>query len=97
METVRMKARDHTRLPVAGPHQTGAPAGIGRGSARWRFLAEASLALEASLDYQATLSNVVRLAIPAVADYAAIALRAAYGRSYWAANAFHDATRPWLP
>src|SRR5687768_15158744 len=31
---------------------------------RWRFLAEASEFLDASLEYQETLANVVRLAVP---------------------------------
>src|SRR4051812_22856225 len=42
--------------------------------ARWRFLAEASTILERSLDYKETLTNVVRLVVPRIADYAGIAL-----------------------
>ncbi|HEY0779516.1 MAG TPA: HAMP domain-containing sensor histidine kinase [Gemmatirosa sp.] len=65
-------------------------------AARWKFLAEASLALEDSLDYQATLCRVVRLAVPAMADYAAVALRADDGSSSWAATAHRDPASAWL-
>ncbi len=39
---------------------------------RLAFLAEASAQLSASLDYEVTLSNVARLAVPRLADYCAI-------------------------
>jgi PAS domain S-box-containing protein len=39
---------------------------------RLAFLAEASAQLSASLDYEITLSNVARLAVPRLADYCAI-------------------------
>jgi PAS domain S-box-containing protein len=39
-----------------------------------RFLAEASAALGASLDYEATLATVARLAVPALADWCAVDL-----------------------
>src|SRR5919107_5366270 len=37
-----------------------------------RFLAEAGEVLSSSLDYRATLSNVARLAVPALADWCAV-------------------------
>jgi signal transduction histidine kinase len=40
----------------------------------WKFLAEASLALEESLDYESTLSQVVRLGVPSIADFCTVAL-----------------------
>jgi PAS domain S-box-containing protein len=39
---------------------------------RLAFLAEASAQLSTSLDYEVTLSNIVRLAVPQLADYCAI-------------------------
>lgn len=49
----------------------------------WRFLAEASELLDASLEYQETLTNVVRLAVPRIADYAIITLREEDGSLHW--------------
>ena len=43
-----------------------------RAEDRLRFLADASAVLSSSLDYQATLSQVVELAVPALADWAAV-------------------------
>lgn len=43
-----------------------------RQSAKLVFLADASTELASSLDYQATLSNVARLAVPTFADWCAI-------------------------
>lgn len=43
-----------------------------RQSAKLAFLADASTELASSLDYQATLSNVARLAVPTFADWCAI-------------------------
>jgi GAF domain-containing protein len=43
-------------------------------AARVRFLADASAELAKSLDYQGTLANVARLAVPAFADWCAIDL-----------------------
>jgi signal transduction histidine kinase/DNA-binding response OmpR family regulator len=40
-----------------------------------RFLAEASIALSASLDYQTTLERVARLSVPALADWCAVDTR----------------------
>lgn len=51
---------------------------------RWKFLAEASAMLDASLDYETTLANVVRLSVPAIADYAGIALLTDDGEARWA-------------
>jgi len=41
---------------------------------RFRFLAEASQELSSSLDYELTLQNVARLAVPAFADYCMVDL-----------------------
>src|SRR5208283_400813 len=41
---------------------------------RFRFLAEASQELSSSLDYERTLQNVARLAVPAFADYCMVDL-----------------------
>jgi signal transduction histidine kinase len=43
-----------------------------RGERRWQLLAEASAAFETSLDYEATLDNVVRLVVPALADLCSV-------------------------
>ena len=47
---------------------------------RARFLAEAGAELSASLDYDATLSAVVRLAVPRLADYSITRVREEDGR-----------------
>jgi signal transduction histidine kinase len=44
-----------------------------------RFLAEASTALSSSLDYQTTLASVVRLAVPAIADWCSVEILGADG------------------
>ena len=41
-------------------------------TARLRFLADASIELASSLDYEATLAKVARLAVPTFADWCAI-------------------------
>ncbi|HJU69066.1 MAG TPA: GAF domain-containing sensor histidine kinase [Gemmatimonadaceae bacterium] len=56
----------------------------------WRFLAEASELLDASLEYQETLANVVRLAVPRVADYAIITLREEDGSLHWGGATHRD-------
>jgi signal transduction histidine kinase len=58
--------------------------------ARWRFLAEASAALDRSLEYEETLANVVRLVVPRIADYAVIALLADDGSLTWGYSAHCD-------
>lgn len=60
---------------------------IGR---RWRFLADASAALDRSLDFTETLANVVRLVVPRIADYAAIALIGDDGSLTWGYSAHAD-------
>jgi signal transduction histidine kinase len=60
---------------------------------RWRFLAEASAILERSLDYKDTLANVVRLVVPRMADYAAIALVADDGSLTWGSAAHCDPSK----
>jgi PAS domain S-box-containing protein len=51
-----------------------------RAEAAQRFLAEASRVLGASLDYEATLENVARLAVPEVADWCAVDVAGPGGR-----------------
>jgi hypothetical protein len=67
-------------------------AGLERGAirARWRFLAEASAALDRSLDYEETLTNVVRIVVPRMADYAGIALLRDDGSLTWGYSAHAD-------
>lgn len=60
---------------------------------RWQFLAEASEILEASLDYQETLANVVALAVPRIADYAIIVLLRDDGTLGWGWSAHRDPAR----
>jgi signal transduction histidine kinase len=62
-------------------------------SSRWQFLAESSELLDASLDYQETLANVVALAVPRIADYAIIALLRDDGTLGWGWSAHRDPTR----
>jgi signal transduction histidine kinase len=45
-----------------------------RAIGRWRFLADASAALDTSIEYEQTLANTVRLAVPEVADYCIVTL-----------------------
>lgn len=56
----------------------------------WKFLADASELLDSSLDYQSTLTNVLHLAVPAIADFSAIALRDADGSMSWGASVHRD-------
>lgn len=43
-----------------------------RSEQAWQFLADASVALSASLDYEATLKHVADLAVPTIADWSAV-------------------------
>jgi signal transduction histidine kinase len=63
---------------------------------RWKFLADASELLDSSLDYQATLKNVLRLAVPAIADYAAIGLLASDGSLNWGWSSHRDPAKTGL-
>jgi signal transduction histidine kinase len=72
----RRRRRDRRGGAMAGP--------------RWRFLADATEILDASLDYQETLANVVRLAVPKIADYAVIALLAEDGSLHWGSAMHRD-------
>ena len=56
----------------------------------WKFLADASELLDRSLDYQSTLTNVLQLAVPAIADFGAIALRAPDGSMSWGSSVHRD-------
>jgi signal transduction histidine kinase len=58
--------------------------------ARWRFLAEANTILDRSLEYKETLANVVRLVVPRIADYGAIALLDDAGLLTWGYSAYCD-------
>jgi signal transduction histidine kinase len=61
-----------------------------RPTGRWRFLADASAVLDASLDFEQTLANTVRLAVPEVADYCIVALAGEDGSGRWAHAAHRD-------
>lgn len=61
-----------------------------RASGRWRFLADASVALDASIEYEQTLANTVRLAVPEVADYCVVILLSEDGSARWADSAHRD-------
>lgn len=72
---------ERPRLPVVeGPAEIAALAGgmsvmsraVAHREDALRFLAEASKQLASSLDYETTLANVARLAVPAVADWCAV-------------------------
>src|SRR5919204_2168749 len=85
----------------AAPRATDRRSGARRRSAergaiigpRWKFLAEASAELDSSLEYQDTLTNVVRLAVPRLADYAAIGLLAEDGSLTWGCSAHRDPSK----
>jgi signal transduction histidine kinase len=86
------KIRANEESPTASasaerPPNTGRGATIGPW---WRFLAEASESLDASLEYQETLTNVLRLAVPKIADYAIITVRASDGSLHWAGARHRD-------
>src|SRR5712692_8677983 len=57
---------------------------------RWRFLADASTALDASLDYEQTLASTARLAVPEVADYCIVVLVDEDGTIRWPHSAHRD-------
>ncbi len=61
-----------------------------RASGRWRFLADASAALDTSIEYEQTLANTVRLAVPEVADYCVVILVDEDGTARWADSAHRD-------
>ncbi len=48
--------------------------GPSRATGRWRFLADASVLLDTSIEYEATLASTVKLAVPEVADYCIVVL-----------------------
>ena len=62
-----------------------------RPSGRWRFLADASAILEGSLDFEETLANTARLAVPEVADYCVVVLRGDDGSCHWGHGMHRDA------
>jgi signal transduction histidine kinase len=57
---------------------------------RWRFLVEASEILDSSLEYQETIANVVRLAVPRLADSATMILLGEDGSLTWGSSAHRD-------
>ena len=61
-----------------------------RATGRWRFLADASAALDTSIEYEETLANTVRLAVPEVADYCVVILLGEDGSTRWADSAHRD-------
>ena len=69
---------DHHRGPCEGlalaAETMMVTAGFDLGSQRLRFLAEASRLLAESIDYQATLKTVARLAVPDIADWCVVDL-----------------------
>ena len=64
-----------------------------RATGRWRFLADASAALDTSIDYAQTLANTVRLAVPEVADYCVVVLLGDDGSVRWADSAHRDPSK----
>jgi len=64
-----------------------------RAIGRWRFLADASAALDTSIDYEQTLANTVRLAVPEVADYCVVVLLGDDGSIRWADSAHRDPSK----
>jgi signal transduction histidine kinase len=61
-----------------------------RATGRWRFLADVSVALDTSIEYEQTLANTVRLAVPEVADYCVVILQNEDGSTRWADSAHRD-------
>ncbi len=61
-----------------------------RATGRWRFLADASAALDTSIEYEQTLANTVRLAVPEVADYCVVILVDEEGATRWADSTHRD-------
>jgi signal transduction histidine kinase len=64
-----------------------------RATGRWRFLADASAALDTSIEYEETLANTVRLAVPEVADYCVVILLGEDGSTRWVDSAHRDPAR----
>jgi signal transduction histidine kinase len=60
---------------------------------RAQFLAEASIVLSSSLDYEATLQSLARLAVPFLADWCAVDVLDEHGSLRRVAAAHVDATR----
>ena len=60
---------------------------------RAQFLSEASIVLSSSLDYEATLQSVARLAVPFLADWCAVDVLDEHGSLRRVAAAHVDATR----
>jgi signal transduction histidine kinase len=61
-----------------------------RAIGRWQFLANASAALDTSIEYEQTVANTVRLAVPEVADYCVVILLGEDGVTSWADSAHRD-------
>jgi PAS domain S-box-containing protein len=68
---IERKQVEEERVQILAREQT-ARAEAEAAERRLAFLAEASAQLSASLDYEVTLSNVARLAVPRLSDYCAI-------------------------
>ncbi len=67
-----------------------------RSAGRWRVLIEAGAVLDGSLDYEATLRNVVRLVVPAIADFCTVLLLDERGAPSHGASAADDPGREQL-
>src|SRR5919108_4460846 len=79
-ERAVLEQSDRLERALADAAERAAEAEIARrraeaATARAQFLAEAGKKLSSSLDYDATLQNVARLAVPAIADWCIVDLR----------------------
>src|SRR5215470_16125105 len=78
------------RADVGDGHPAPGSRRLIRATGRWQFLAAASAVLDGSLDFEQTLANTVRLAVPEVADYCIVALVGEGGACHWAHAAHRD-------
>jgi signal transduction histidine kinase len=82
-------ATGYEAAPVVADHRK--RPSLARATGRWQFLADAGAALDASIDYDETLANTVRLSVPEVADYCIVVLLNPDGSGRWAHSAHRDA------
>jgi PAS domain S-box-containing protein len=88
-----MRTNDPPFPPPTEPPARTAGSKIATAEERLTFLAEASRVLASSLDYSTTLTNVVRLAVPALADWSAVDVLTAAGALERVAVAHSDPAR----
>jgi len=84
----RSRSVARSELPISRRASSTPRAASSRGALAgdaWRLLMKASAVLDRSIRYEETLSSAVRLAVPRIADYAALALPADDGSLTWAA------------